>query len=388
MEWVFWGSLVLVVYTYAGYPLVLSVLSRIGKKLFGGRMEYSEEETSQLSVSVVLVVHNEEERVPGRIKNLLQSDYEGLKEVVVICDRCDDNTASVAASAAGSDHKEQRVRVLDLTEGKQGKAAGVNQGVAAAKGALVVFADVRQRFDTDTISLLAAHFSDEKVGAVSGSLEIEPSDEVAGEGLDVYWWLEKLIREKESDIGSSVGCTGAVYAVRGDAYEAIDEDTILDDVVIPMKIALAGYRVLFEPKAKAYDSQSLDRESELRRKVRTLAGNWQMLVRYPAWLLPWRNRLLWQLVSHKYIRLFGPVFLLVALACNLMLLGEPWIYWLTLLWQILCYGLGIAGLYEASIPWKPLLLLSRISSGFLFLQGLCVMGFVRWFRGQGRSTGW
>jgi cellulose synthase/poly-beta-1,6-N-acetylglucosamine synthase-like glycosyltransferase len=386
MEWVFWTSLVLVVYTYAGYPLVLLALSWFGKCLGRGKKD-SEKEMTNLSVSVVLVVHNEEERVSGRIENLLQSDYAGLEEVLVICDRCDDNTAAVAASVEG-DGQGRRVRVLELEGGKEGKAAGVNQGIATARGELVVLADVRQRFERDTISRLVARFSDEKVGAVSGSLEIAPSDEVAGEGLDVYWWLEKLIREKESDIGSAIGCTGAVYAVRGDTYEAIDEDTILDDVVVPMKIALAGYRVLFEPQAKALDSQSLDRKSELRRKVRTLAGNWQMLMRYPGWLLPWANRLVWQLVSHKYIRLFGPVFLLVALVCNLLLLGGHWIYWLTFMWQVLCYSLGIAGLYEVSFPWKPLLLLSRITSGFLFLQVLCVKGFVRWIRGQGPSTGW
>lgn len=390
MEWVFWGSLVLVIYTYAGYPLLLSILSLLSKKCFGGRKRNLEENSFSPTVSVVLVVHNEEDRVAGRIDNLLQSDYEDLIEVLVVCDRCDDETASVAVKAGrstGKGEKEQTVRVMDLAEDKQGKAAGVNQGVAVAKGELVVFADVRQRFEADTISLLVTHFSDPKVGAVSGSLEIAPSDEVAGEGLDVYWWLEKLIREKESDIASSIGCTGAVYAVRGEVYEAIDEDTILDDVVIPMKIALGGYRVLFDAKARAYDSQSLDRQSELRRKVRTLAGNWQILMRYPGWLLPWVNRLVWQLVSHKYVRLFGPVFLIVAFACNLILLRSHWIYGLTMLWQVLCYGLGVMGLYDVSLPLKPLKMLSRISSGFLFLQGLCVMGFVRWVRGKG-ATGW
>ena len=389
MEWAFWGSLVLVVYTYAGYPLLLWSLSSLGKRLSKPEKK-KEGKAFEPTISVVMVVHNEEERVLGRIQNLLQSNYSGLEEVLVICDRCDDNTVSMTEAAADPDEPGgigQWVRVVELEKGKEGKAAGVNQGVAIAKGEIVVFADVRQRFESDTISKLVAPFADRRVGAVSGSLEIESSEEVAGEGLDVYWELEKFIREKESDIASSIGCTGAVYAVRGKVYEAIEQDTILDDVVIPMRIAMAGYRVLFEKNAKAFDSQSLDQESERRRKSRTLAGNWQMLFRHLGWLFPWVNGLVWQLVSHKYLRLLGPVFLLVALVCNLMLLGGHWIYWITLAWQVLCYGLGLAGLFEISFPWKPLLLLSRISSGFLFLQGLCVMGFVRWIKGQD-SKGW
>ncbi len=392
MEWIFWGSLILVVYTYIGYAVLLSVFSFLGK-LMPGRKRDAGKTSPKPSVSVVMVVHNEEDRILGRIENLLQSDYSGLEEVLVICDRCEDKTGQVAAAAIGGGSDEeggigQWVRVVELEQGKEGKAAGLNQGVAIATGEIVVLVDVRQRFAKDTISQLVAAFADKKVGAVSGSLEIESSDQVAGEGLDIYWVLEKLIREKESDIGSSIGCTGAVYAVRGEAYEAIDENTILDDVVIPMKIAQAGYRVLFEAQAKAYDPQSLDRESEKRRKVRTLAGNWQMLFRYPAWLLPWENRLVWQLISHKYIRLLGPVFLLVALFCNLVLFDESWIYWLTFLWQLLCYSLAIAGMFEISFPWKPLTVLAKISSGFLFLQILCVLGFVRWIKGGSRPAGW
>jgi len=394
MEWIFWGSLILVVYTYIGYAALLAFLSWLSKnlaKVLDKKKEGDEGILFQPTVSVVMVVHNEEARILGRIKNILQADYEGLQEILVICDRCDDKTGERVAAAIGfgeTGGRRQGIRVMDLEPGREGKAAGLNLGVAMAAGEIVVLVDVRQRFEKDTISRLVAAFADARVGAVSGSLEIESSDEVAGEGLDIYWELEKMIREKESDIGSSIGCTGAVYAVRAQAYRAIADDTILDDVVIPMEITLTGYRVLFEPLAKAYDPQSLDRESEQRRKVRTLAGNWQMLFRHPIWLLPWRNRLLWQLISHKYIRLLGPVFLLVALLCNLSLFDESWLYWLTFGWQVFCYGLGVAGLFEISFAWKPLTVLAKISSAFLFLQWLCVLGFVHWMKGGSRKAGW
>ncbi|MCF6311102.1 MAG: glycosyltransferase family 2 protein [Verrucomicrobiales bacterium] len=381
MQWVFWGSLILVVYTYIGYAALLALVSTVKSRWF--RREVVVEGGSfQPSVSVVMVVHNEESRIKVRLENLLQSDYGMLQEVLVICDRCDDDTARLAEEAGSC------VKSVDLLEGKKGKAAGVNQGVLMASGEIVVLVDVRQRFAEDTISHLVAAFVDEEVGAVSGSLEIESSNQVAGEGLDVYWELEKFIRRKEAEIASSIGCTGAVYALRRKVYQPIAEDTILDDVVIPMKIALAGKRVLFDAEAKAYDPQSLDRASEQRRKVRTLAGNWQMLFRHLGWLLPWRNPLLWQLVSHKYLRLLGPVFLLVALLCNLMLFDDGWFYWITFLWQVLCYSLGIAGMFELSFLWKPLKVLAKISSGFLFLQILCVLAFFRWMKGRSRVGGW
>jgi cellulose synthase/poly-beta-1,6-N-acetylglucosamine synthase-like glycosyltransferase len=131
--------------------------------------------------------------------------------------------------------------------------------------------------------------------------------------------MEKAIRLAESQVDSSIGCTGAVYAIRRECFEPLPADTLLDDVVCPMQIALRGMRVLFIPEAVALDPQPLSPRNELRRKRRTLAGNFQMLFRYPAWLLPWRNRLVFQLVSHKYLRLAAPFLLLTTLGSSLCL---------------------------------------------------------------------
>jgi len=275
----------------------------------------------------------------------------------------------------------QWVRTVELQKGRDGRAAGLNQAVAIAKGEVVVFTDIGQRFESDTISLLVAPFVDKKVGAVSGILEDEPLDEETVRELDIGMELEKMIREKESDIGSTIGCERAVYAVRGDAYEAISEDTILDEVVIPMTIAMAGYRVLFEPKAKAYDVHDMGSEGKRMRRVKSLAGCWQMLFKNPSWFLPWVNRLTWQLLSHKYLRLFSPVILLVAMISNIMLLDKSWVYWLIFLGQLFCYGMGVAGLVKFYFPWKPVALLSGVSGAFLGLQREYLMGLIRWIQG-------
>ena len=378
-EWIFWGSLSLVLYTYVGYPFLLSILS-ILNKLLSGPKRVPKRELAKPTVSVVLVAHNEEQRVLARIENLMQSDYGDLAEILLICDRSDDTGASAKevmdASGIG-----QWVRVVEMEKGKDGRVAGLNQAVAIAKGDVVVFADIDQRFERDTISLLVAPFVDKKIGAVGGILEFEPVEEGTEESLDIGLELEKFIQEKESDIGSTIGCNRAVYAVSGDAYQAIREDTILDEGVIPMTIALAGYRVLFEPKAKAYVSRSLDHNINRASKVRSLAGNWQMLFRHPTRVMPWVNRLTWQLVSHTYLRLFGPALLIIAMLSNIMLLDKSWVYWLIFMGQWFCYAMGIAGLFKVYFPWKPVEALARISGGFLDFQRESVMGLIRWIQG-------
>ncbi len=387
MEWVFWGSLVLIIYSYVGYPLLLAILSFFYKLLLGSSRA-SKKAPDKPSVSIVLVAHNEEERVLERIENLLQADYGKVEEVLVICDRGNDNTGPVVASAVGADEAGgigQWVRVVELERGKDGRAAGLNQAVAIAKGDVVVFADIGQRFASDTVSQLVAPFKNKRVGAVTGWLEVAEVEGGSTRVPDVYRELEKMIQEKESDFASTIACNRAVYAVRGDAYKAIDEDTIADDLVVPMKIALGGYRVLFAPAALAYDLRAAGRRSDLSKikdKAPLLAGHWQAMFRYPGWLFPWGNRLAWQLFSHSYLRLLNPMLLLVLLLSNLVLLSTSWIFWLSFFGQVVCYGLGVAGLFRVSFPWNFASLLSRIAGGFLVQQALNAWAFIYWLRGQ------
>jgi cellulose synthase/poly-beta-1,6-N-acetylglucosamine synthase-like glycosyltransferase len=391
MEWIFWASLIAVIYTYAGYPLLLSILSFLNK-LVAGKPRESKKAPAQPSVSVVLVVHNEEARVLARIENLLQADYPKLEEVLVICDRCDDNTGPVAASATGSVETSgisQWVRVIDLEKGRKGRAAGMNQAVAIAKGDIVVFTDIGYRFERDTVSRLVAPFADKRVGAVTGHAEFKkPRKEIAGQS-GVYGELEKLIQEKESDIGSTIGCDGAVYAVRGDAYEAIPEDTASSEFVVAMKIALAGYRVLFVRDARACALQSGGWMAESRRRmVRQAGGEWRTMIHHPRWLLPWENRLVWQLVSHKYLRLLSPGFLLLIMVANLMVVDEHWFYWLAFFGQVFGYIFGMAGLYGMGFPWKAVGLGAGIVADFLRLQLLSMAGLLQWIRGAKPLEGW
>lgn len=375
IECIFWLSLLLVAYANLGYPVLLWAYCRFLPK----PAPWGDLEGEWPKVSVVMVAHNEAGRIAAKLRNLLECDYPGELEVILVCDGCEDATAEVSRSIG-----EGRVRTIELD--RCGKAVGLNEGVAAAKGGIIVFADVRQVFETDAIRKLMIPFSDPGIVGVSGSLEIKAAADGPGKGIDVYWKLEKFIRLAEARIDSCIGCTGAIYALRAASFRALPPDTILDDVVVPMHAMLAGGRILFEPAARAYDPQALTTSNERRRKTRTLAGNFQMLFRYPHWLLPFCNRLWWQLISHKYLRLAVPFLLLVCFGSNAALAASGLIYGAMFLAQLGLYVLAIMGLACGSCRIR----LFSIPGGFLYLQILCVLGLFHFLKSRvaKAAVGW
>lgn len=366
---VFWLGLALLLYAFAGYPIVLRILNfvRPSRKVPdpspAGRLP---------SISFILVVHNEESRISRRILNLAESNYAGECELVLVCDGCNDDTASKARAIDPG----FPIRILEQIE-QRGKAAALNLAAEQATGEILIFGDARQRFAPEAADKLVERLrSTPEAAAVSGCLMIEPSVDGPAAGIDLYWRLEKWIRHEESKLDSVIGCTGAIYAIRRDDYHPIPEDTLIDDVVVPMSALVRGRRVLFEPGAIAYDPQTFQPLHEKRRKVRTLAGNYQMLFRYPAWLLPWKNRSWWQLISHKYLRLGGPLYLTGCLAGSLALASASPFFRIALAAQILAYLAALAGMTPLLRHFRPF----SIPAGFLFLQVQSARAFFHYLR--------
>ena len=371
----FWIGSVLLVHTFAGYPAIIHFYGLMKQRRRSGAAKEKARTTDPM-VSVVLVIRNEAERIRNRIENLQESDYpaENL-EIIVVSDGSTDDAAALLSGTT--------VRFLHHAC-HRGKPSCINDGVAAAKGGIIVFADARQTFNPDTIARLVEAFDDPSVGAVSGELFIAGSGNGVASGVDAYWRLEKLIRLGESRIDSSIGCTGAVYAIRREAFEPLPPDTILDDVVCPMKVAMKGYRVLFEPRATAYDPQNLDPSRESRRKRRTLAGNFQMLFRYPSWLLPWRNRLAFQLISHKYLRLLAPALMLLAFASAVILASRGSTFFtVAAAGQIAFYLLAATGLAFPRLKLRPL----TLPAAFVFLNFMTIFGLIEYLTRR-RRVGW
>lgn len=370
----FWGSLAALFYTFLGYPLLIGALA----KAFGRPVKKSPP-AQPPTVSVVLVAFNEEERIVPRVENLLAASYPADRlEVLVVTDGSTDGTVAKLRALA-----DPRVRVL-AREQRSGKSACLNAAIPQARGELVVLCDARQRFAPHTIPELVANFSDPDLGAVSGSLEIDPAATGVGGGVDLYWKLEKFIRASEGRFSSTIGATGAVYAIRRELFQPIPGDTILDDVVIPLQIAVNhGRRISFDPTAPAYDPQTTDPAKEKRRKMRTLAGNFQMLAHHPGWLLPWRTGLWWQLLSHKYSRIVAPVFMVTMFAANAALAGAT-PYREFFFAHLAFYALALLGLAVPALRWK----LFSVPAGFVFLNLMTVGGCVNWLRGAYRQGKW
>lgn len=356
-------TLVLIGYSFAGYPVLMGLLARCCPKPWEEAIEPEE------GLSIVMCVHNAEAIIRERLQNLLDCTWEGPREILVVCDGCTDGTVKAIQDLAAP-----QVRVLE-TQTKRGKPAGLNLALPQCLHEVVVLADARQSFAKDALKKLAAPFADSKVGAVSGLLEIAASEGGGGRGVDLYWRLETKLRAFEGRFDSVIGCTGAICAIRRDLFEPLPADTLLDDVVIPMRIAHQGHRVIYEPAAKAFDPQQLEPEKEKKRKLRTLVGNFQMIERYPAWMLPWRNRLWWMLISHKYLRLLVPWLMIAALLLSVMGAGHPIVRVLLVL-QVLCYAAGLLGSMVKGIQSRCV----SIPAGFLLLQASCFMAFFAYVR--------
>ena len=331
VEAIFWLCAAGVAYTYVLYPAALKCLARL-------RARPVRRGNFTGTVSIVLAAHNEAPRVAARRDELLcQLRQAGVRgEVVIASDGSTDCT--VAAAGAGAEPG-ARLTVLDLRE-NVGKASALTKACEAATGDVLVFADARQHWAPDALRQLLTNFADPSVGGASGDLCLEMQHgTVAGVGL--YWRYEKAVRRLESRLHSTVGATGAISAVRRDLFRPIPPRTILDDVYWPMRVAMQGYRVVHDESARAFDRLPDKAADEFRRKVRTLSGNFQLIVRLPSLLLPWRNPLWVQFLSHKLMRLAVPWLLLGMLVTSASLRAP--IYRVVLGLQLAGYVLALAG---------------------------------------------
>jgi biofilm PGA synthesis N-glycosyltransferase PgaC len=326
----FWAAWICIVYVYFGYPALLMVWRRVARRPV--RKEYQE-----LTVSLVIAMHNERKNVEAKIRNCFELDYPGDKlQVIVTLDAPTDGTDEVLREYAG-----RGVEVV-CSPVRRGKAEALNRGLAIARGEIVVFADAKQRFETRAVRELVANFADESVGAVSGELVLMDADgQEAGDGVGLYWRYEKKLRAMESDIHSVPGATGAIYAIRRELFSPLPSGAILDDVAIPMRIVLGGRRAIFDARARAYDQVTETPDEEFAKKKRTLTGNYQLIAEMPELLVPWRNPIFVQMVSHKLGRLIVPYCLVVLLVSNLFLLDGLYGFILSL--QLMWYALATVG---------------------------------------------
>ncbi|MFN2974769.1 glycosyltransferase family 2 protein [Terriglobus aquaticus] len=360
-EWVFFCCLAVIFYAYAGYWLCLRMAARRRPVQTGA---------PEPTVSVVMAARNEAHHLPAKLANLAELDYPShLLQIVVVSDGSTDETAEVLA-------RYPQVEAV-LLPASGGKALALNAGVQRATGEVLLMLDVRQRVDRDALRRLLPPFADPTVGAVSGELLLENEDGTpSSEALGIYWKIEKAVRRMESESGSVVGVTGAIYLMRRALFEPLPAGLVLDDVLVPMQVARRGYRVLFQPAAVARDRLFVEPGKEFRRKVRTLTGNLQML-RLAPWLLSGSNPLLGRLISHKLLRLIVPFLLVVMLVASAV--SESRLMHVLLVLQVLFYGLALVGTFAPGLRRSKLV---AIPTTFSMLNVAAAMAFWKFLTGE------
>lgn len=295
-------------YVLFGYPLVAALIAR-------WRARPVRRGPYEPSVSALLPVHNGERWIAAKLDSLLALNYPHDRlQIVVISDGSTDRTEEIAMQYAS-----RGIELIRLPRG--GKALALNAGLKSATGDALFLTDVRQPLDPNSLRNLTACLADPAVGAASGELIMLDDNTHEKSNVGLYWRYEKWIRRRLSQIDSVLGATGAIYVIRRSLAQPMPPDTLLDDVYLPLLAFFAGRRVVFEESAIAYD-QAAALQTEFRRKVRTLAGVYQIVKYFPR-LLGFQNRMWFHFVSHKLGRLFVP-YALIALALSSFWIPAPW----------------------------------------------------------------
>lgn len=335
-ESIFWISASFIIYTYAGYPLLIWLLAKTKKE----QQPNINNLTEWPEVTIVIPVYNERKNVEKKIKNIISLDYPKDKlSMIFVSDGSTDDTNEFL-------EKIPQVKIIAYPE-RKGKPTALNTAVEHVNSEVIVFTDVRQELDSLAIKYLVARLMQPGIGAVSGELCHKISDTGVGKNVGLYWRYEKWIRKSESKVYATSGVTGALYAIHKNDYIPLRKDTLLDDFEVPMKILATGKRVVLETNAKLYDVSQEDIAGEKIRKIRTLTGNYQSFAWNPWLFMPWKNPIFFQFISHKVFRLIVPYTMVTAFYGSLMSSGSFYV-WLALL-QSIFYLLGLAGMYSTTI---------------------------------------
>lgn len=355
-------------YTHVGYPLIIAGLARLAPNRVRIDPRYQPE------VSICLPVHDGEAFLAQKLESLLAQSYPAEKiEILVYSDGSTDRTTDIVRQYAARDG---RIRLI-VSDTCRGKPTALNRLRVEARGEVLVLTDARQPLCAEAVAALVEALGDPEVACATGNLVLEGK---AGSGF--YWKYENWIRKNEARFRSMVGITGPLSALRRTDLAPLPEDVILDDVWIPMGLRLDGRKVLLREDAVAYDQAFKDKK-EFSRKVRTLAGNYQLFARMPALLDPRANPSWFETISHKAMRLVCPWALLALLASTAAgsFSGSPrsrWLAQVLLGAQLAAYAAAAIGPRGGRVP--------GIARTFVMMHAASVVGLWKFLRGQQKVT--
>jgi cellulose synthase/poly-beta-1,6-N-acetylglucosamine synthase-like glycosyltransferase len=370
---VFWLLAAVIVYIYAGYPLLLGLLSAIGVR------RPVKKSDAEPPVTLIISAFNEAEVIAEKIRNSLAIHYPRERlEVIVVSDASDDGTDAIVEQFAGDG-----VRLLRMND-RGGKTLGLNAAVRAARGEILVFSDANAMYEREALRVMVRNFSDPDVGAVVGESTYADAQGGAQQNESLYWKYETGIKRLETQIGSTVGGDGAIYAIRRALYRDMRADA-LSDFVNPMQIVMGGHRCIYEPEARSIEDAAEGFDKEFRRKVRIVNRAWRALWSVKPLLNPLRYGLFsLQIVSHKLLRWLAPAFLAAFFIVSAALAPRALLYQVAFGLQALfylCAALGHLLRGRASLPR-----IVSIPYYFCLVNLASALGIIDAYRGKTYAT--
>ena len=348
IEITFWLSLAALFYTYIGYPLLLTACHPLAR-----RRASQPDDDFRPTVSIVLAAYNEVSCIREKLENCLALDYPKDKlQILVGSDGSDDGTNEIA------EEFRDRGVALHIFGPRRGKMATVNRVVEKATGEICVFSDISEVFDQDAVLKLVRHFADPEIGAVTGNHIYFKENSGMSAGTSFYWKFQRFLQSIESRLHTICMCDGTIYAARRELYPRPADNTINDDVAVPLGIIGQGKRVIFESEAVARGEVLTETRRFFRQKVRSQAGKYQNFGRFPKMFSPWPPVRFWIYISHSVMPVMVPWLMLLNLASNAgVLFVSPTtvpaiVYQVLMIMQVAFYGTALLGLISEKLRWN------------------------------------
>ncbi len=387
LEILLWVLVFIVFYAYVGYGIVLFILVKL-KRMLGLSKPYSGNQDYEPEVTLFVTAFNEEDFVEMKVRNSRELNYPPEKlKFVWVTDGSDDSTEKMLREYGDIKvyHKDER----------NGKIAAMNRGFKFVETPIVMFSDANTLLGKESVRIIVDLFRNPKVGCVSGEKRIhqKEADAAAGAGEGLYWKYESTLKKWDSELYSVVGAAGELFAVRTELFHEVEKDTLLDDFIISLRIAMQGYTIQYNPDAYAIETASANVKEELKRKIRISAGGIQSIVRLWKLLNIFKYGILsFQYISHRVLRWsLAPISLLLLLPLNLWIainyggLFSVGFYSILFWLQVLFYVAALLGWFLENREIKVKLLFVPY---YFFIMNLSVfLGFKRYVKGQ-QSVKW
>lgn len=372
---VFWISLTVCVYIYFGYPALLWIVSKL-------RPRPVREADVTPFMSFIIPAYNEERNIAAKIENTLSLDYPGERiEVLVMSNGSVDRTDEIVRGVT-----DPRVKLVVMPQ--PGKMEALNEGARRATGEVLVFTDADFLLDRHTLREIARKFADPEVGGVCGARNtaVQREGDATGEGEGMYARWDKWQKVRESRIGSVFAADGLVYAVRKSLYIPVTDPAQADDIAISTRVVLQGYRLLFEPRATAYEKATVHAKEEFHRKTRITNHSVSALLKLGSAALLTSGFYSVELLSHKLIRHFIPYFLIPLFIASAVLMRTSPLYLLAFAGQVMIYVLAIVGALVRDKSFGRARLFT-VPYYFCFVNAAAFVGILGMLRGR-KTSAW